>query len=97
MRWHPLIIQWCIYLQHKPQGAYETLGCIALPSQRTLRDYTHYTKATTEFSSEVDRWLYQAAKLDECKEMEKHMIILLYIKESLVYDKHSGELAKLPS
>jgi len=98
MRWHPLIIRWCIYLRHKSQGAYETLrrsGCIALPSQRTLRDYTHYIKATTGFSSEVDRQLHQAAKLEECKEMEKHVILLLdemYIKESLVYDKHSGEL-----
>jgi len=98
MRWHPLVIRWCIYLRHQSQGAYETLrqsGCITLPSQRTLRDYTHYVKAVSGFSSEIDRQLYQAAKLDECKEMEKYVILLLdemHIKESLVYDKHSGEL-----
>jgi len=98
MRWHPLIIRWCRYLRHKSQGAYETLcrfGCIALPSQHTLCDYTHYIKATTGSSSELDRQLHQAAKLDKCKEMEKYVILLLdkiYIKESLVYDKHSGEL-----
>ena len=25
MRWHPLIIKWCLYLQHKSSGAYELL------------------------------------------------------------------------
>ena len=25
MRWHPLMIRWCIYLCHQSQGAYETL------------------------------------------------------------------------
>lgn len=49
MRWHPLFIKWCIYLRHQSSKAYETLrdsGCIALPSQRTLRDYTNCVKAT---------------------------------------------------
>ena len=56
---------------------------------------SYYIKATTGFSSEVDRQLQQAAKLDEYKEMEKHVILLLdemYIKKSLVDDKHLGEL-----
>ena len=47
MRWHPYMIKWCIYLRAHSQGAYETLrqsGCISLPSQRTLRDYTHHFK-----------------------------------------------------
>jgi hypothetical protein len=38
MRWHPLIIK---HLRHLSSGYYEALrksGCIALPSQRTLRD-----------------------------------------------------------
>jgi len=25
MRWHPLIIKWCLYLQHKSSGAYDLL------------------------------------------------------------------------
>ena len=50
MRWHPLMIKWCIYLRYLSQGAYETLrksNCITLPSQRTLRDYTHHYKPGT--------------------------------------------------
>ena len=41
MRWHPLMIKWCLYLRHLSGKAYETIrtsGCIKLPSQRTLRD-----------------------------------------------------------
>lgn len=48
MRWHPLMIRWCLYLRHLSNKAYETLrllGCIILPSQRTLRDYSHAVKA----------------------------------------------------
>lgn len=48
VRWHPLFIKWCIYLRHQSSKAYDTLresGCILLPSQRTLRDYTNCVKA----------------------------------------------------
>ena len=46
LRWHPLMIRWCLYIRYRSSGAYEALresGILALPSQRTLRDYTHYT------------------------------------------------------
>ena len=45
MRWDPLMIMWCVYLHHLSSTAYETLrrsGIVHLPSQRTLRDYTHH-------------------------------------------------------
>lgn len=55
MRWHPLIIRWCIYLQHQSQKSYNVLrNCIQLLSQRTLRDYTHHIKAHPGFSNDVD-------------------------------------------
>lgn len=66
-----------------------------LPSQRTLRDYTHYVKASCGFPSEVDMMLIKASKVETCSEREKCTILLLdemYIREDLVYDKHSGEL-----
>ena len=36
---------------------------ITLPSERTLRDYTHYCEAKTGFSTDVDRQLIQASKV----------------------------------
>ena len=98
MRWHPLMIKWCIYLRYLSQGAYETLrksNCITLPSQRTLRDYTHHYKPGTGFSAAVDTQLYNAARLDVCEERDKCIILLLdemYVKQELVFDKNTGEL-----
>ena len=96
MRWHPLMIRWCLYLRHLSSSAYETIresNVIKLPSQRTLRDYTYYTKATVGFSADVDEQILRAAKLDSCPEREKYIIILMdemHIKEGFVYDKHTG-------
>ena len=98
MRWHPLMIKWCIYLRAQSQGAYETMrntGCIKLPSQRTLRDYTHHLECGAGFSTGVDTQLYNAAKLDSCNERDRYVMLLLdemHVKQELVYDKHSGEL-----
>ena len=63
MRWHPLFIKWCLYLRHLSGKSYELLRnseCIQLPSQCTLRDYTHYTTACIGFSHEVDQQLKDA-------------------------------------
>ena len=60
MKWHPLMIKWCLYLRYKSSGAYEALkesGCLKLPSQRTLRDYTHVIKAANGFTLEGDEQL----------------------------------------
>ncbi|KAL5475437.1 hypothetical protein EMCRGX_G025254 [Ephydatia muelleri] len=77
------------------QQALRESGCIKLPSQRTLRDYTHYTKASLGFSSEGDQMLRDAARLDWCPEREKYVILLLdemHIRQDLVFDKHTGNL-----
>ncbi len=98
MRWHPLMIRWCLYLRHRSSGAYETLrnsGCLVLPSQRTLRDYTHFVKATPGFSMEVDQQLMKAASIETVEEWQKCVILLLdemHIREDLIYEKHSGAL-----
>jgi len=96
IRWHPLIIKWCLYLRHLSNKSYELLrnsGCIKLPSQRTLRDYTHYIKSQIGFSSEIDRALVDAADLS--KDHNKYVVLVMdemFIKSDLVYDKHDGSL-----
>ena len=83
---------------YRSSGAYEALrdsGCLKLPSQRTLRDYTHYVEAKCGFSVEIDCMLKSASKVEVCPEREKCTILLIdemHIREDLVYDKHSGEL-----
>ena len=98
MRWHPLMIKWCVYLRHLSSSAYETLrdsGCVVLPSQRTLRDYTHYVPAVIGFSAASDKQLFEAANISDCQEWEKYVVLILdemHIKEDLVFDKHTGKL-----
>ena len=98
MRWHPLMVKWCLYLHHLSSKAYETLrssGFIRLPSQRTLRDHTYYAKASTGFSAEVAKQLYQVANIAKGPERNKYVVIVIdemYIKEDLVYDKRAGAL-----
>lgn len=92
------MIRFCLYLRHQSNKAYETLrqsGVISLPSQRTLRDYSHAITAKPGFSDAVDQQLMLAAKVATCREWEKLLVILIdemYIKEDLVYDKHHGTL-----
>ena len=97
MRWDPLIIRWCLYLRHLSGTAYEMLresGLITLPSQRTLRDYTYYTKANTGFTADVDGQLVKAANESSDADWEKHVVLLMdemHIREDVVYDKHTGK------
>ena len=103
MRWHPAMIKWCLYLRHQSSQAYETLrdsGCIHLPSQRTLRDYTHCVKSQTGFSAAVDKQLMGAANLPSCRSWERLVILLLdemYVREDLVYVKRTGKLVGFTS
>ena len=79
------MIRWCIYLRHLLSSVYETLresGTIKLPSQRTLRDYTHHTKATIGFSKGVDIQLLAAAKLNSCGEREKYVLIVMELEKT---------------
>ena len=99
MRWDPVIIRWCLYLRHLAgSGAYEMLresGAIKLPSQRTLRDYTYYTKTKSGFGDDVDQQLMEAAQIHTCPERDKYIVLVMdemHIKEDIVYDKHTGNL-----
>ena len=92
------MVKWCLYLRHQSRSAYETLrssGCLSLPSQRTLRDYTHYTSTTIGFSDEVDKQLIATAGMSNLQEYQKAVVVVMdemHIREGLVYDKHSGAL-----
>ena len=98
MRWHPIMIKWAIYLHYRSSGAYDTLrssGVIALPSQRSLRDYTHHFEAKIGFSDEVDQQLVSHPDVRKGEEWQQYVILLLdemHIREDLVYNKHTGAL-----
>ena len=92
------MIKWALYLRHQSGKAYETLresGCIALPSQRTLRDYTYFLNSTMGFSDDVDKHLMEIAKLGDLQDFQKCIALIMdemHVKEDLVFSKHSGNL-----
>ena len=100
MRWHPMIIKWCIYLKSRSSGTYDALcnsGFISLPSERTLYDYTNITTKGIGYQVDVTDILYK--ELYERKQpLQKHEKIVgllqdeIRIKHDLVNDKHTGEL-----
>ena len=60
VRWHPLIIKWCLYLHHCSSGAYKVLRnskLLCLPSEHTLRDYTHFNSTRAGFSDATNHQL----------------------------------------
>ena len=66
MRWHPCMIRWCLNLKSLSSSAYHSLrtsGFMKLPSERTLRDYTHFIKSKVGFYSDLDQQLADEAQL----------------------------------
>ena len=99
IRWHPLIIRWCPYLRHQSSKVYETFrdSSIALPSQRTIRDYSNAIESGAGFSFEVDCQLVQATNLTTNPDYHRLVILLIdemHVKEDLVYNKHTGRLIR---
>lgn len=98
MKWHPLMIRWALYLRHQSNKCYETLReskCIVLPSQRTLRDYTHYLHNQAGVSREVTEDLMRVAKVDTMKDYQKCVCLAIdemHIREGLVFNKGTGAM-----
>ena len=68
IRWHPALIRWCLHLKFISSGAYHAIrnsGLLTLPSERTLRDYTHWIRAGIGFNSAVDEQLLKEINVTE--------------------------------
>ena len=98
IRWHPMMIRWCLSLKLLSSASYSALrssDLIVLPSERTLRDYTHFVKAEPGFHPGIDEQICREAKLDSIPEYQKYVCLVfdeMKVKEDLVYDKHSASL-----
>ena len=93
-----MIIKWCLHLKMISSAAYHAMrssGFIKLPSERTLRDYTHLIKAATGIQPEVSVQLMKEAKVKDLEEWQKYVAVVfdeIKIKEDLVYNKHTYEI-----
>ena len=100
MRWHPMIIKWCLYLHSRSSKSYENIrkaGFINLPSQRTLYDYSHYLPSDLGFQPQVFADLVGVAEkhnmyADEWRSYVGILLDEMKVKQDLVFDHNSGEL-----
>lgn len=93
LRWHPMIIKWCLNLKLMSSRTYSALrSTLVLPSERTLRDYTHCFESKAGFDDELDKQLMKEAQVDTIQDFQKYVCLVfdeVRVKEGLVYDKHS--------
>ena len=100
MRWHPYMIRFALNLKYASTAAYRAVqrsGVIALPSERTLRDYTHWISIKDGPQSEVLRHIQKSINLSEEATPDSEVYFALSmdemkIRSGLFFRKHTGEL-----
>ena len=98
MRWHPLVIRWCLGIYHTSPAAYDFIkrsSFLKLPHKNTLRDYTLYTEPGSGFNADVLARLYEEAGVEKMEPHQRNISLLfdeMKIKADLVYNKTTGRL-----
>ena len=96
VRYHPIIIRFCLSLAAKSPSCYEELRnskVLVLPSQRRLRDYRNAIKPQRGFQAEVVTELKNIT--EQYFDVQRHVIILfdeMKVSANLVFDKVTGKL-----
>ena len=96
MRWHPLAVRFALNIKYLSTSAYKAMrqsGIIHLPSERTLRDYTHWSSVHSGVQIE---YIEDFSKmLDDVPCRQRHCALCMdemTIKSGLVFDKISGTI-----
>lgn len=96
VRYHPMIIRFCLSLAAKSPSCYEELRnskVLVLPSQRRLRDYRNAIRPQRGFQEEVINELISLT--DTYFDVQRYVVLLfdeMKIMSNLVLDKVTGEL-----
>lgn len=96
VRYHPMVIRFCLSLAVKSPSCYEELRkskVLVLPSQRRLKDYRNAIKPQRGFQEEV---IEQLRTETDCYFDVQRYVVLLFdemkVMANLVLDKTTGEL-----
>ena len=96
MKWHPAILRFALSVFEASRSAYERMrdsGFLALPTSRTLFDYTHFAAVKEGIDEVVLDSL--ANRMETLPEKQRYHVLMadeMYISKNLVYKKNSGEL-----
>ena len=96
VRFHPMIITFCLSLAAKSASSYEEIrnsDTLKLPSQRALRGYRNFVKPKPGFNKLV---IDELVGLTKSYSNTQRYIVLLFdemkIRSNLVFDKNTGQL-----
>lgn len=98
MKWHPLVIRFALSLKYASSSAYRMArnsGLIALPSDRTLRDYTHWITIKDGIQVEMVQQMKKYLEFERMQSFEKQFSLSMdemKIRSGLVFKKDTGEL-----
>ena len=100
MRWHPLIIRWCLSIYHTSPAAYRQIASkrnkfLCLPHVNTLRKYVNFTEAKSGFNPDIVEKLIEDSHLAELRELQKNVSLVfdkIKIKSGLVFGRSTGKL-----
>lgn len=96
MRWHPLMIRFALNLKYLSSGAYRAVrNFMALPSNRTLCDYTHILEVESGVNCGMIERLKKDMNFETCAESEKLVSIMMdemKIRSGLVFNQRSGKI-----
>lgn len=98
MRWHPLIIRWCLRLYNKSHSAYNSLqgsGFLRLPTGRTLSDYKNFNRPGGGWNEQQlaeMRKRFVEKKLEDRARWGGLFFDEVKVKEGLVFDPSTWEL-----
>ena len=94
MRWHPMMIRFCLALAIKSPAAYDGFKSVLhLPSRRRLRDYKNVIRPQAGFSSQVIQELISQTK--KFSGIQRNIVLLfdeMKVQSNLVFDKTTNEL-----
>eukprot|EP00794_Sanderia_malayensis_P002922 gene2922-3375_t len=98
MRWHPLVIKWCLQLYNKSHSAYNDLRdskVLKLPSGRTLTDYKNFNHPMSGWKGDqIEAMQSEFHKISRESKCRIGMLLFdeVKIKEGLVFDTSTWEL-----
>lgn len=95
VRYHPMIVRFCLSLAAKSPSCYEELrnsGVLVLPSQRRLKDYRNAIKPKSGFQPEMEEL---KAEANDYFDVQRYIVLLfdeMKVQANLVLDKVTGEI-----
>ena len=100
MRWHPLIIRWCLSVYLTSPAGYKQMASkknkfLVLPHVNTLKKYINFTAPSTGFNPDIIDRLIEDINVGSLKDFQRNVSLVfdeMKIKADLVFNRATGKL-----